>query len=34
MTGGIIILLIVLVLTVGFPNVRDYRLRENYQGKA
>jgi MFS family permease len=31
MTGGIVILLIVLVLTVGFPNVRDYRLRENYQ---
>jgi MFS family permease len=34
MTGGIIILLIVLVLTVGFPNVRDYRLRENYHRKA
>src|SRR6516164_1344359 len=29
MTGGIIILLIVLVLTVGFPNVRKYRLKDS-----
>ena len=29
MTGGIIILLIVLVLTVGFPNVRNYRLKDS-----
>jgi MFS family permease len=31
MTGGLIILLIVLVLVFGFPNIREYQLTENYK---
>ena len=34
LTGGLIILLIVLVMVAGFPNIRDYRLKENYEVKT